>query len=108
MKFPLERRSIRLGPSIWQRIAMSTLLMVDNACWNAICKGGQRPVRARLKNSCVPDSPILTGFPRTNGEAMELLVGQIIAGSARPDSTLFALSSLLSAALVLAMQSIGS
>ena len=37
---------------------------------------------------------------------IELLLGQITAGSARPDWTLFALSSLLSATLVLAMQSI--
>ena len=37
---------------------------------------------------------------------IELLIGQIIAGSARPDWTLLTLSSLLSATLVLAMQSI--
>jgi hypothetical protein len=37
---------------------------------------------------------------------IELLLGQIAAGSARPDWTLLALSSLLSATLVLAMQSI--
>jgi hypothetical protein len=39
---------------------------------------------------------------------IELLVGQVVAGSARPDWTLLALSFLLSAPLVLAMQSIGS
>jgi hypothetical protein len=33
-----------------------------------------------------------------------LLLGQITAGSARPDWTLLALSSLLSATLVMAMQ----
>jgi hypothetical protein len=38
---------------------------------------------------------------------IELLIGQITAGSARPDWTLLALSSLLSATLVLAVQSIG-
>jgi len=37
---------------------------------------------------------------------IELLLGQITAGSARPDWTLFAVSSLLSATLVLAMQTI--
>jgi hypothetical protein len=37
---------------------------------------------------------------------IESLIGQIAAGSARPDWTLLALSSLLSATLVLAMQSI--
>jgi hypothetical protein len=37
---------------------------------------------------------------------IELPLGQIIAGSARPDWTLLALSSLLSATQVLAMQSI--
>jgi hypothetical protein len=38
---------------------------------------------------------------------IRLLIGQIAAASARPDWTLLALSSLLSATLVLAMQSIG-
>jgi len=38
---------------------------------------------------------------------IELLIGQIAAGSARPDWTLLALSSLLAAALVLVLQSIG-
>jgi hypothetical protein len=37
---------------------------------------------------------------------IELPLEQITVGSARPDWTLFALSSLLSATLVLAMQSI--
>jgi hypothetical protein len=37
---------------------------------------------------------------------IELLIERIAAGSARPDWTLFALSSLLSATLVLAMQSL--
>jgi hypothetical protein len=37
---------------------------------------------------------------------IELLLGQIVARSARPDWTLFAVSSLLSATLVLAMQTI--
>jgi len=37
---------------------------------------------------------------------IELLIEQIVAGSARPDWTLFALSSLLSAALVVALQSV--
>jgi hypothetical protein len=37
---------------------------------------------------------------------IELLLGEITAGSARPDWTLLALSSLLSAMLVLAMQCI--
>jgi len=67
MKF-FERRSTRLGPSIWQRIATSTLPTADDAYWSAICKGGWRPAKARLKNSHVPDSPILTGFPGTNDE----------------------------------------
>jgi hypothetical protein len=38
---------------------------------------------------------------------IELLIGEIIAGSARPDWTLLALSCLFSAALVLAVQFIG-
>jgi hypothetical protein len=38
---------------------------------------------------------------------IELLIGQIIAASARPDWTLVALSCLLSATLVLVMQSVG-
>jgi hypothetical protein len=38
---------------------------------------------------------------------IELLVEKVMAGSARPDWTLLALSSLLSATLVLAMQLIG-
>lgn len=38
---------------------------------------------------------------------IELLIGQIIAESARPDCMLLALSCLLSATLVLAMQFIG-
>jgi hypothetical protein len=38
---------------------------------------------------------------------IELLIGQIIAGSARLDWTLLALSSPASATLALAMQSIG-
>ena len=41
----------------------------DDAYWNAICKGGWKPVKARLKNSRVPDSLTSTGFPRQNGEA---------------------------------------
>jgi hypothetical protein len=36
-----------------------------------------------------------------------VLIGQLAAGSARPDWTLFALSSLFSAALVVVMQTIG-
>jgi hypothetical protein len=68
MKF-FERRSTRLGPSIWRRIAMSTLRTVDDAYWSAICEGGWRPAKARLKNSRVLDSPILTGFPGTNDKA---------------------------------------
>ena len=42
--------------------------VADDAYWSAICKGGWRPAKARLKNSHVPDSPILTGFPGTNDE----------------------------------------
>ena len=42
---------------------------VPDAYWNAICKGGWKPVKARLKNSRVPDSLTSTGFPRQNGEA---------------------------------------
>ena len=34
MKFS-ARRSTRLGPSIWQRIATSTLRTVDDAYWSA-------------------------------------------------------------------------
>jgi hypothetical protein len=37
---------------------------------------------------------------------VEFLIGQLAAGSARSDWTLFALSSLLSATLVLVMQTI--
>jgi hypothetical protein len=37
--------------------------------WSGICKGDWRPAKARLNNSRVLDSPILTGFPRTNDEA---------------------------------------
>jgi hypothetical protein len=68
MKF-FERRSTRLGPSIWRRIATSTLRTVDDAYWSAICKGGWKPAKARLKNLRVLDSPILTGFLRTNDKA---------------------------------------
>ena len=42
---------------------------VDDAYWSAICEGGWRPAKARLKNSRVLDSPILTGFPGTNDKA---------------------------------------
>lgn len=38
---------------------------------------------------------------------MEPLIGQLVAASARPDWTLFALSALLSAMLVMAMRFIG-
>ena len=69
MKFSFERRSTRLGPSILRRIATSTLRTVNDAYWSGICKGGWRPAKARPKNSRVLDSPILTGFPRTNDEA---------------------------------------
>jgi hypothetical protein len=65
----LRRQSTRLGPSILRRIATSTLRTVDDAYWNGISKGVWRPAKARLKNSRVLDSPILTGFPRTNDEA---------------------------------------
>jgi hypothetical protein len=68
MKF-FERRSTRLGPSTWRRIATSTLRTVDDAYWSAICKGGWKPAKGRLKNSRVLDSPILIGFLRTNDEA---------------------------------------
>ena len=34
-----------------------------------LCKGAWRPAKARLNNSRVLDSPILTGFPGTNDEA---------------------------------------
>jgi hypothetical protein len=68
MKF-FERRSTRLGPFIWRRIATSTLRTVDDAYWSAICKGGWKPAKARLKNLRVLDSPILTGFLRTNDKA---------------------------------------
>jgi hypothetical protein len=39
---------------------------------------------------------------------MELLIGQLITGSARPDWTLLALSFLLSATLFLAVRSVSS
>ena len=68
MKF-FERRSTRLGPSMWRRIATSTLRTVDDACWSAICKGGWRPAKARQKNSRVLDLPILTAFQGTIDEA---------------------------------------
>jgi hypothetical protein len=55
MKFPYERRSTRLGPSIWRRIATSTLRTADGAYLSAICNGSWRPVKARLKCSRVPD-----------------------------------------------------
>jgi hypothetical protein len=64
-----ERRSTRLGPSIWRRIATSTLRTVDDAYWSAICKAGWRLAKAGLKNSRVPNSPTLIGFPGTNDEA---------------------------------------
>jgi hypothetical protein len=41
MKFPFERRSTRLGPSTWQRIATSTLRTTDDAYLSAICNGGR-------------------------------------------------------------------
>jgi hypothetical protein len=72
MKF-FERRSTRLGPSILRRIATSTLRTVDDAYWSAICKGGWRSAKARLRNSRVLDLPILTGFPRTNDEANRVI-----------------------------------
>ena len=68
MKF-FEGRSTRLGPSIWRRVATSMLRTVDDAYWSAICKGGWRPAKAKLKNLRVLDSPIWTGFPGTNDEA---------------------------------------
>ena len=69
MKFPYERRSIRLGPSIWRRTATSMPRTADDACWNVICRGGGRLVKAILKNSRALGSLTLTGFPRTSGEA---------------------------------------
>jgi len=68
MKF-FERRSIRPGPSIWRRIGTSTLRTADDAYWSAICNGGWKPAKTRLKNSLVLDSPILIGSPGTNDEA---------------------------------------
>jgi len=35
---PLQRRSIRLGPSIWRRTATSMPQTGDAACWSVICK----------------------------------------------------------------------
>jgi hypothetical protein len=99
MKFPCERRSTRLGPSTWRRIAMLTLRTADDAYLSAICNGVWR------KNSRVQGSPISTGFPRTNGNAE--FIGLIIVGSARPNWTLLAVSCLLSATMTFAMQSIG-
>ena len=72
MKF-FERRSTRPGPSIWRRIVTSTLRTVDGACWSAICKRW-RLAKARLKNSRVPDSLILTGFPGMNDAYQSILV----------------------------------
>jgi hypothetical protein len=69
MKFPYERRSTRLGPSTWRRIATSTLRTTDDAYLSAICNEGWGPVKVRVKCLRVPDSPISTGFPRTNGKA---------------------------------------
>lgn len=107
MEFPYERQSTRLGPFTSQGIAMSTLRTADAAFLSAICKEGWKPVKMRLKSSRVPDSLISNGFRRTMVKRIELLIGQITAGSARPDCTLLAISCLLSATLILALQSIG-
>jgi hypothetical protein len=69
MKFPYERRSTRLGPSTWRRIARLTLRTADDAYLSAICSGVWRPVKAKLKGSRVQGSPISTGFPNMNGNA---------------------------------------
>jgi hypothetical protein len=70
MKFPYERRSTRLGSSTWRRIATLTLQTAEDAYSNAIYNGvWRRPVKARPESSRVPDSPISTAFPRTNGNA---------------------------------------
>jgi hypothetical protein len=69
----------RLGPSIWRRIATSTLRTADDAYLSAICNGGWRPVKARLKCSRVPDSPISTGFQRTNGKVDRATEGSLRA-----------------------------
>jgi hypothetical protein len=69
MKSPCERRSIRLGRSIWRRTATSMPRTAVDACWNVICGGGRKPAKAILKNSPVLGLLTLTGLPRTNGEA---------------------------------------
>src|SRR5712675_2212459 len=71
MKFPYERRSTRLGPCTWRRIATSTLRTADDVYWSGICTGDWGPTKSGLKNSRVPDLLISTGFPRTNGEGHE-------------------------------------
>jgi hypothetical protein len=90
-----------------ERAAMvETTHAYDDAYLSAICYGGWRPVKARPKGSRVPDSPILTGFPRTNDKADRAT--DPTDDSRKHEAGLdVALSSLLSATLVGAMQSIG-
>jgi hypothetical protein len=68
MKFPYERRSTRLGPSTWRRIAKSTLRTADDAYLSVICNGGWAG-QSETEGLTCSGPPISTGFPRTNGKA---------------------------------------